>query len=128
MRELGWEALMHPPYSSDLAPSDYHLFRPLKNSLNGVKLASKEARENHLVQFFAQEISEVLQWQNYDFTRKVAKGHRSKRHIYHWLVFEISMNKFALKNIKKTEITFSPDQYFILKVTAYRVECFGDHV
>ena len=41
--------LMHPPYSPDLAPSDCHL----KNSLNDVKLASKEACENHLVQFFA---------------------------------------------------------------------------
>ena len=42
---------MYPPYSPDLAPSDYHLFRSLKNSLNGVKLASKEACENHLVQY-----------------------------------------------------------------------------
>ncbi|GFV66978.1 mariner Mos1 transposase [Trichonephila clavipes] len=24
--ELGWAGLMHPPYSPDLAPSDYHLF------------------------------------------------------------------------------------------------------
>ncbi|GFV98187.1 mariner Mos1 transposase [Trichonephila clavipes] len=27
--ELGWEVLMHPPYSPDLAPSDYHLFLAL---------------------------------------------------------------------------------------------------
>ncbi|KAG5309958.1 SETMR methyltransferase, partial [Acromyrmex insinuator] len=27
LRELGWEVLMHPPYSPDLALSDYHLFR-----------------------------------------------------------------------------------------------------
>ncbi|XP_061722930.1 histone-lysine N-methyltransferase SETMAR-like [Cydia pomonella] len=53
--EFGWEVLMHPPYSPDLAPSDYHLFRSLQNSLNGVKLVSKEACENHLVQFFAQK-------------------------------------------------------------------------
>ena len=46
---------MHPPYSPDLAPFDCHLFRSLMNSLNGVKLASKEACENHLVQFFAQK-------------------------------------------------------------------------
>ena len=47
---------MHPPYSLDLAPSNYHLFQSLKNSLNGVKLASKEACENHhLVQFFTQK-------------------------------------------------------------------------
>ena len=42
---------MHPPYSPDLAPSDYHFFLSVKNPLNGVKLASKEACENHLVVF-----------------------------------------------------------------------------
>ena len=25
--ELGWEVILHPPYSPDLAPSDYYLFR-----------------------------------------------------------------------------------------------------
>ncbi|XP_015189019.1 PREDICTED: histone-lysine N-methyltransferase SETMAR-like [Polistes dominula] len=55
LRGLGWEVLMHPPYSPDLAPSDYHLFRPLQSSLNGVKLTSKEACENQLLQFFAQK-------------------------------------------------------------------------
>ena len=46
---------MHPPYSPGLDPSDYHLFRSLKNSVNCVKLALKEACENPLVQFFAQK-------------------------------------------------------------------------
>lgn len=55
LRELVWEILMHPPYSPDLAPSDYRLFRSLQNSLNGVKLTSKEACENHLSQFLAQK-------------------------------------------------------------------------
>ena len=31
---LGWEVMPYPPYSPDLAPSDYHLFRSLKNHLN----------------------------------------------------------------------------------------------
>jgi len=54
-RELDWEVLMHPPYSPNIAPSDYHLFRSLQNSLNSVKLALKEVCENHLKQFFDQK-------------------------------------------------------------------------
>ena len=55
LSEFGWEVLMYPLYSPDLAPSDYYLFRSLKNSLNGVNFSSKEASENHFVQFFAQK-------------------------------------------------------------------------
>jgi hypothetical protein len=29
MQEQQWEVLVHPPYSSNLAPSDFHLFGPL---------------------------------------------------------------------------------------------------
>ena len=32
---LGFQCLDHPPYSPDLAPSDYHLFPGLKKQLNG---------------------------------------------------------------------------------------------
>jgi hypothetical protein len=31
--ELHWEALPHPAYSCDLAPGDFHLFGPLKQTL-----------------------------------------------------------------------------------------------
>ena len=44
---------MHPPYSPDLAPSDYHLFQSLQNFLDGKKLANKRAAENHIAKFFA---------------------------------------------------------------------------
>ena len=30
---LGFQCIDHPPYSPDLAPSDYHLFRGLKKKL-----------------------------------------------------------------------------------------------
>ena len=33
----------HPPYSPDLAPSDYHLFRLFQNHFNGKIFDSNEA-------------------------------------------------------------------------------------
>ena len=33
--QLGWELLIHLPYSPDIAPSDFHLLKSLQNSLNG---------------------------------------------------------------------------------------------
>lgn len=32
--ELGCEDFIYPPYSADIAPSEYHLFWSLQNSLN----------------------------------------------------------------------------------------------
>ena len=39
---LGWTTLPHPLYSPDLAPSDYHLVGPLKESLRGKHYSSNE--------------------------------------------------------------------------------------
>ena len=35
LRKLKFEVMAHPPYGPDLAPSDYHLFGPLKEALRG---------------------------------------------------------------------------------------------
>jgi histone-lysine N-methyltransferase SETMAR len=35
-----WEVLDHPPYSPDLALSDFHLFGPLKKHLGGRRFAT----------------------------------------------------------------------------------------
>jgi histone-lysine N-methyltransferase SETMAR len=49
---LGFQCLDHPPYTPDLAPSDYHLFPGLKNQLKGRHFSSDEevtaAAENWL--------------------------------------------------------------------------------
>ena len=44
---------MHPPYSQDMAPSDYHLFLSMANDFAGEKFVSREACENRLSQFFS---------------------------------------------------------------------------
>lgn len=43
LEELRLECLRHPPYSPDLAPTDYHFFRNLDNFLRGKKFNSDEA-------------------------------------------------------------------------------------
>ncbi|GFU35799.1 histone-lysine N-methyltransferase SETMAR [Trichonephila clavipes] len=50
---LGWEVLMHPPYSPDLAPSDYYLFLALQNFLSDKKFRSREDCENRSLEFYA---------------------------------------------------------------------------
>ena len=40
--ELGFELLTHPPYSPDLAPSDFFLFSDLKRMLAGKKFNSND--------------------------------------------------------------------------------------
>ncbi|XP_012061365.1 PREDICTED: histone-lysine N-methyltransferase SETMAR-like [Atta cephalotes] len=53
--ELCLDVLPHPPYSPDLAPSDFHLFRSLQNSLNGKSFNSLVEIKNHLEKFFAEK-------------------------------------------------------------------------
>ena len=45
--------MSHPPYTPDLAPSDYNLFRSLQNHLNGKTFDSNVAVKNKLIPFFA---------------------------------------------------------------------------
>lgn len=42
LQTLKWEVLTHPPYSPDIAPSDYHLFRSMAHGLSAEKFTSYE--------------------------------------------------------------------------------------
>ena len=70
--QLGWEVLIHLPYSSDIAPVDVHLFLSLQNSLCGKKFNSLEDCKNHLHWSFA------LGRENYEVARKMAEGSGTK--------------------------------------------------
>ncbi|KYM91656.1 Leukotriene A-4 hydrolase [Atta colombica] len=50
-----WDMLPHPPYSPVLAPSDFHLFRSLQNSLNGKTCASEDLIKQYLDKFLAEK-------------------------------------------------------------------------
>uniref|UniRef100_A0A7E4UNE0 HTH_48 domain-containing protein n=1 Tax=Panagrellus redivivus TaxID=6233 RepID=A0A7E4UNE0_PANRE len=55
LEDLGWETVSHPPYSPDLAPSDYHLFRPLKHHLHGKKFDNLDDLETSIDNFFSSQ-------------------------------------------------------------------------
>ncbi|GBO15143.1 hypothetical protein AVEN_201436-1 [Araneus ventricosus] len=44
--QFGWEIFDHPPYSPNLAPSDFHLLPKLKEFLGGKRFGSAEELEN----------------------------------------------------------------------------------
>ena len=44
IHECKFEKLNHPPYSPDLAPSDYYLFRNLKSHLRGTRFRDDELK------------------------------------------------------------------------------------
>ena len=63
-----WTTISHPPYSPDLAPSDFHLFGPLKESLRGryfsrdeeVKNAVRKWLKTQPVEFYNEEICALV--------------------------------------------------------------------
>jgi len=58
LAKLGWQTVPHPPYSPDLAPSDYHLFRPLKHFLRGKTFVNYDDLETGVTDFFASQLLE----------------------------------------------------------------------
>ena len=69
IHECGFELLSHPPYSPDVAPSDFHLFRHLKDSLRGwafedddaVIMAVNESIEEQEQNFFVEGVKTLKQ-------------------------------------------------------------------
>lgn len=58
LRELGWHVLPHPPYSPDLAPTDYYLFLALNNFVQGKTFDDKADLESELHKFFSSRSSD----------------------------------------------------------------------
>ena len=55
LEELGWTTVPHPPYSPDLAPSDFHLFRSLKNYLRGQSFRNFDHLKSGFAEFFERQ-------------------------------------------------------------------------
>ena len=56
--QLGWNVIAYPPYSSELAPTDYHLFRSLAHQLEEKKIDDEEDLKVELANFFSKNPNE----------------------------------------------------------------------
>ena len=52
IKSLGWKEVRHPPYSPDIAPSDYHLFSSMQHYLDGKNYKSYENINKGLNDYF----------------------------------------------------------------------------
>jgi histone-lysine N-methyltransferase SETMAR len=55
IRQCGFQQLIHPPYSPDLAPSDYFLFRVMKKFLRGKRFSSDEEVQVAVTTWFEEQ-------------------------------------------------------------------------
>ena len=84
---LGWELLPHPPYSPDLAPSDFHLLGPLKEFTRGTKFENEDEVKS--------VVSDWLRHQSKDFY-----GERIRELVRKWKKCVTLMVDYVEKKIK----------------------------
>ena len=58
IRECKFEQLNHPPYSPDLAPSDYYMFRNLKSHLRGTRFRDDDELKAATEAWFEDQIDD----------------------------------------------------------------------
>lgn len=61
LEELRWDVLPHPPYSPDIAPSDYHLFRSMAHGLAEKQFTSYEDAKNWVDSWIASKDENFFQ-------------------------------------------------------------------
>ena len=59
--QMGWSTLPHPPYSPDLAPSDFHMFGVMKADIRGQEFESLDDLKSHLKRWAARCSAEFCQ-------------------------------------------------------------------
>ena len=60
IQQCGFQQLNHPPYSPDLAPSDYFLFRVMKKFLRGKRFSSDEEVKEAVTTWFEEQTKDFF--------------------------------------------------------------------
>ena len=61
IQDLKWTTIRHPPYSPDLAPSDYHLFGSLASHLSEKSFEDEDDLKKFLTEYFASKSPDFYQ-------------------------------------------------------------------
>jgi len=88
---FGWDILNLPPYSPDMAPSDYYMFRSMEHSLCGKNFANLNDIQNHIDDFFAPKPGVFLQNRYRKVTRMMAEGSRKQLTLCNKLKLHLSL-------------------------------------
>ena len=93
LQDLRYDLLGHPHYSTDLAPSDFHLFPNLKKFVCGKRSASNEAVERAIDEYFNNVPDSHCLGGNTDTgeTLEQFKSRRLCRKIKYFFKFEITV-------------------------------------
>ena len=99
----------HAPYSPDLAPSDYHLFRSMEHSLRNMQFANIQHVRKWVGDFVCLQASHVLRYRDPKPTRKMQEHNSYTGGILHWLDFVLFSNKNSKQTIKMTKLFTQPN-------------------
>ena len=83
IEKLSIEAMPHPPYSLDLAPSDFFLFLHLKSHQHGHRFTDPEGLKEKVKSFFDMQTENVYENAFYELEKRWKK----------YVEFEISYNE-----------------------------------
>ena len=108
LNKLGYEALPHSPYSSDLLPTNYHFFKHLDNFFAGKCCHDQRVTENAFQEFIESWSTDFLHYKNKQTYFPLAKicwliNKNVFEPSYNYLKFKIqSPNYFAPTSLEKT--------------------------
>ena len=88
----GFSLVAHPPYRPDIAPSDFYLFKPLKNDLRGEKfdsLAQLQEKVSNLLASYSENFYEE------GFQQLLTRWRKCKEALESYIVKEVPGRKFS---------------------------------
>ena len=89
--QLGWEVLIHPPQSPDIATSDFHLFWSLRNSLKGEISIPWKTIKDICNSSLLKNIKSFGKMELWSCLKKSAEGSRTKLWIHCSIKFLVKM-------------------------------------